>query len=297
MMPEEAAVVHGPSIEYSGIAWGVAEGYIAKDGVLNATGPETLAQFGPGLYPEHPQIFAKLRDASDKQILEYARSWGSPYHSDDFPGGIPLAEIRREASRVWLIVELIDALSGPDTARVQELLRLSLAEPTGVDLDDSFANFEGSLREDFKPRGGDREGDHSYSIAFIPFPYDASQPDRACGTAGRLVSNLLNESLSGTSIEVMWNKDGGFRYLLRFRSLIEVIYSRVAELAFLQSTAATTLNRCIECGNLYVANRSDQVFCPPDPRMAKSKSGRTWSRCGDRYRARERRNAKKEGKG
>jgi hypothetical protein len=95
----------------------------------------------------------------------------------------------------------------------------------------------------------------------------------------RLIECLLNPNLKGVK-RVCDGKQSHFEFI----APIQVIYWRVADL-----TGSRYLRQCIDCSTVFFATDARQVFCPP-PRGIRE------SRCAKRYRMREARKSKKQGR-
>lgn len=242
--------------------------------------------YDPLDYPELPYAFAKLREASDKEIVQFANEWGIPYYEEN---GIPVAEVRKEASRVWLALEFTVAIRHTDDARALELAKLAMTDHVDYEPKPGIPLLLIGLRDAFEP---DRL-DSRRLAGFDPRQwYNEDFPQQpGINQAGQLLSYLLADSLENVNRTVAWEPiaqrlDVGFTSV----DLVEYMYSHIVETGVEESNTIHDIGRCLECGSLFRKNRSDQKFCPRYKRAsAESKSSRTWSNCGDRYHARERR--------
>lgn len=251
-------------------------------------------RYEPSRHPELATEFARLRSASDKEILRFCGVWGHPY---EVPARV--ADLRREASRVWLVLEMLSAVSKNDLRRAEQLVELGLHPPRllreGVF---RHGNFWGAwIRPDFDTTGNDNRRPNPNFLPIWPAldnpdPFEAWSHTWVLST---VIQIILNESLRNTQPAVHYEwRTPEFRMEITFQSLIDVIYWHLANIAVSMGAGSANLRQCKECKTVFQVNRKDQLFCPPDNRLARSKAGRTWSRCGDRFRKREKRRA--EGK-
>ncbi len=272
-------------------------GYIA-DGVLYAISEEgrPIAQiFGdtyvPSRHPELPTEFARLRSASDKGIIDFCRAWGHPYE-------VPTktADVRREASRVWLILEMLFAYSRKDEERAKQLVEIGLSPPTllpefPVEIPEwTGAWWTAPVRPEFEsPEWDGRRPPEDVRPAWAA--EDETDPFALTSyveIVGGTVATFVNDGMRWNHPVIFFEgKAEGFSLEIAFRNLVDVIYWHVGNMTASTDVGSADLRKCKECGTVFPATRKDQIFCPPGERLAKSKSGRTWSRCGDRYRKRE----------
>lgn len=98
------------------------------------------------------------------------------------------------------------------------------------------------------------------------------------GIVPSLIANLVNDNTRNMHQE-LWQSE--FLWVMHFRSLIEVIWSMVGDIAVKSTGEGDYFRRCEWCNTPFLATDKRQRFCPPPEGWA---GKRNQSLCGLQYR-------------
>lgn len=218
----------------------------------------------PLQHPNLPTEFAKVHDAQSAIDfeLDYA-PLGYDYLVDnpqERKGGDPLDWVLEHARWVKFALDLIYAFAKQDSSRLRGLLE---SHTTEVDFEtpllDSIIVKEGNgsfpyakLRVFSYPGGsGCAKGETLYP----------TKPGDILGGIPSLIATLVNANTRNMRQE-LWQTE--FLWVRKFRSLIEVIWAMVGELAVKSTGEGDYFRRCEWCGTPFLAKDKRQRFCPDE---------------------------------
>lgn len=201
----------------------------------------------------------------DLKAVEFADQYGLLGYNYIVPevnrckGGDPLNWFLATARTVHAISELIARIKGE-----REEERDFLAE---------------YLREEI-PNGPYALGGR---VVEVPLRRRASKRN-LISVATNLTRYLLNGNL-GTTGRRLQATGNGLRTVFTFRALVDVVYWQLAD-----QIGNSAIQRCAECGRIFIAKNSRSRFCPPT-------GGKKISRCKTRFNVREfRKSQQRKGK-
>ena len=264
---------------------GVRERYAIVDGVVLGSGG-VAHSFSPVARRELPEAVAKLRKASESDILRFAHVYGSlgycglvgdpekAFHiaadGTRTAGGDPVWWLHGHGHTVSLCLELSDAIQASNGKRAHDLVNSDLLEHGVMQLDEledgaSFldgARVLSNLRRDVHPRdalkGKGKEGwlDHARALR----------------------RHIINGNIQGISRKICLRVDGFERSYFMHIATIEAVYWHLANLV-----DGGIVKRCEAqgCGAVFIQTHGHQRFCPPRWRQAESN-------CALRHRQRKR---------
>ena len=220
--------------------------------------------YRPQDHPELPFEIAKLADASDDEIVRFARHWGvlgyvalsmartarimnymqPPPKMGPVEGGEPLAWIRRHGGRMRLCIDLADPLrdGDPDAA----------VEPLGkfFERDPETRRWEALLRGLLFKGEGKPE----------PNPISRALETDPLGVARLLLDILVNDLIEGIEPRLELGDGEGPRVTFHFDAMIQVAYFHLAHLL----SERAKISYCAECDSPFKKTDERQRFCPPD---------------------------------
>jgi hypothetical protein len=245
--------------------WEVYPTYLVHQGCLIIPGGATRSrEYQPLDHPELPYEIAKLWDADDETILNFAEVWGllgfphlfSSRHwlprfyyalpdEVEHPGE-PLDWIRRQARRFRLCIALVDALNRADEQQAADSVRTFIAtdseRPGGTEW---WAHREGFARYFEEDLPGD-----AIEQALTSMPLQVAKDE---------LESCISTAISGISPYLEIWPQPAVRY--RYTAMVELAFLNIAGLAAEQAR----IGRCEECGALFHMSDQRQRFCPKGP--------------------------------
>lgn len=269
--------------EFEGL-WEVASHYGVGDGQLWAGGHMLTARYyRPQDRPELPFEVAKLAEASDNDVIRFAKQWGMlgylplahakrvgallalgpQVEFEPVTGnGEPVAWIRQQGRRLWLSVRLTDAVVRGDADAAATAIRHFFDMEFAAD---QWATAQWAWRAIFRSQffiKDDPAERHPIERAVAGMPLDVAR---------LMLDQFVNEGLTGIEPQLEW--DGGPLIRFRFHGMVQIAYLHVAHLL----VGRSQVDYCEECGKPFNKTDGRQRFCPRGP-------FETASRCGYRHR-------------
>lgn len=237
------------------------ENGILKPGELNLKQGELT--LWPFRRPDLPTEFAKVHD--DKSAIRFELDYaplgydylvGSP---DDQKGGDPLEWVLEHARFVRFAIDLVYSFAHQDAPSLKTLLKehttkIEYETPmldSGIVMSSKGSFPYAELRVFTYPSG------FSYKEGTTLFPTIDSD---ILGVIPSLIANLVNDNTKNMHQE-LWQDE--FLWVMRFRSLIEVIWSMVGDIALKSTGEGDYFRRCEWCNTPFLATDKRQRFCPP----------------------------------
>jgi hypothetical protein len=216
----------------------------------------------PLQHPNLPTEFAKVKDTQSAIYFELDYTpLGYDYlvfNPRERKGGDPLDWVLEQAMWVRFALDMIYAFAQQDSTRLRELLESHTKdaglETSIVDMTKEAKNiFPDAKRRVFRyPDGA------GYANAETLYPNKSGD---VLSVIPSLIATLVNANTKGMRQE-LWEKE--FVWVRKFRTLIEVIWSMVGELAVRSTAEADYFRRCEWCGTPFLANDKRQRFCPDE---------------------------------
>ncbi len=214
--------------------------------------------------PNLPTEFAKVKDTQSAIYFELDYTpLGYDYlvyNPRERKGGDPLDWVLEQALWVRFALDMIFAFSQQDSPRLRELLE-SHTKEAGLETSiveivvekEGKSSFPNAKHRVFRyPDGA------GYANAETLYP---NKPGDVLSVVPSLIATLVNANTKGMRQE-LWEKE--FVWVRKYRTLIEVIWSMVGELAVRSTAEGDYFRRCEWCGTPFLANDKRQRFCPDE---------------------------------
>ena len=264
VLPIEPAEVPG--------VWPVYDQYFAREGRVagfsHGSGRNKPRYYRPQDRPDLPFEIAKLAEADDGAIVEFARHWGllgfDELSSDITFGLLPAGYYalegweRRPGPKGWEPFDFV-RMHGRELRFCTSLTYARIIGDSAL-VTSAFDTFIGA--KDGMPRWMERD---ALADPFYAADYELDWRLSAGikGIHPYLQTRPLSESDKGVYPAIPY----------RFTAMIEIAYLHAARLL----PEAADLDRCKQCGALFRRHDGRQRFCPP-------REGEEESRCSYRYR-------------
>lgn len=237
--------------------WPIHEDYRVEHGQLVPMG-EVALPYDVFAYPGIVTELGKLHEGDEKQLVEFARTWGllgseeatQSYRGDHLPW------VWDHVRNARLVLDLHHYLQQGDHKGLGQFL-------------DSY-------------RTRDESGVAGPVVVTIRVPWDELRQGFR-GEEPTKVAEEIMTSIINYNLEMLHHKvySAPLRLAPHCPSALIAVYWHLAK----SVTSGRVLIRCEECGALFLQTDKRQRFCPPPPEWA----GKTGSPCGARQRQRRQR--------
>ena len=211
---------------------------------------------------------AKLREASEREILRFAHVYGELGYTSlvrdaetvRAAGGIlegdPVEWIRLHGHTVALCLELSDAIQASDTGHAGDIINGDLLKPGVMQLGKHYA--DGRVFEQSAAAGAAlvTEKDVLKTETLNTAVARLGWLDRARA----LRRDIINGNIERIFCQIKVMEDGSERSYFGYNATIEAVYWHLANLV-----DGGTVKRCAakDCGAVFIQTHGHQRFCPP----------------------------------
>jgi len=244
---------------------GVRERYqVAEDGLVLGSGAVDR-WYSAIAHPELPEVVATLREASDADLVTFARTYGdmgyrflvhdpekAVHHRPDGrreAGGDPAWWLRGHGWSVHMCLEISDALQREDERLATDVLYEATRRVHGIMKGAEMVYFDLiTKRRDGPP----------------PSSHEIDEPFERARTLRR---EIINANLVGVSRAIYALRAGGEKSWFTTQAGIQAAYWHLAN-----AVDGGVVKRCAAegCGGVFIQTHGRQRFCPPRWRQSES---------------------------